>query len=257
MLQVLGWLGIGGLGAKLAACATPTAATDDADPLLPRLPFDDSPTPDPNIGNIRALLDVLLPSERDADGTVRSPGALDVGAIDVLTIETFLPAVQALGLIAAVPERIRDDLAGFDVALVAILEADLAAMAYEHRLLTEFQQLPREDQERAIHEAMDDPVRGPALRFARAACFIAYLGAVHSDLGLRALGFPPFEDFADRRAVSGYPRSRDGRLIDADREDLAALAAADDLDDYTYNRAPAPTDGDDLAVVIDARGDLY
>ena len=58
------------------------------------------------------------------------------------------------------------------------------------------------------------------------------------------------------RAVSGYPRTRSGRTVDAAHENLAQLAAAHDLDDYTFNLAPAPTPGDDLTLLIDANGDL-
>ena len=47
----------------------------------------------------------------------------------------------------------------------------------------------------------------------RSACFVAYLGAAYSDVGLREIGFPPFENLADGLAVSGYPRTRTGRLI--------------------------------------------
>jgi hypothetical protein len=91
----------------------------------------------------------------------------------------------------------------------------------------------------------------------RAACFTSFLGAIDSDAGLRAVGFPAFEDMAAGIAVSGYPRTRDGRLIDAETEDLDALARAGELDDYTYNLQPEPTPGDDLSLVINADGDLY
>jgi hypothetical protein len=89
------------------------------------------------------------------------------------------------------------------------------------------------------------------------AAFLAWLGAVRSDIGLVAIGYPPFENHADGLAVSGYPRTTDGRLVDAEAEDLAALAASGELDDYTYNQVPAATAGVDLDDVLDARGDLY
>ncbi len=185
--------------------------------------------------NVDALCDVLIPAERDHVGQIVSPGARETSPGKILRIE---------GL-----EELGD-------AFRVVLNGDLDALALLQRPLTPFRDLPRKLQEAVVRNAFADPARRPAMLVMRAACFTAYLGAASSDVGLRAIGYPPFENFADGLAVSGYPRTRSGRLIDASTEDLAALEAAGDLDDYTYNRAPAPTPGDDLLGVLDTDGDL-
>jgi hypothetical protein len=159
-------------------------------------------------------------------------------------------------LLPPLPEADVRRLGGASDLFRAALNAELAVLAARERPLTAFRDLPRATQERIVTEAFDDDARRPLMLVARAACFLAFLGAITNDVGLRYAGFPPFESFADGLAVSGYPRTKSGRLVDASKEDLPSLAAKGDLDDYTYNRAPALTAGDDLSTVLDADGDL-
>jgi hypothetical protein len=101
--------------------------------------------------------------------------------------------------------------------------------------------------------APDSDATRPIVEIVRVVAFVAYLGAPYSDAGLVAVGFPPYEDFASGLAVSGYPRTNSGRLVDAASEDLAALAKKGELDDYTYDERRGPFA---VAVGLDARGDL-
>ena len=121
----------------------------------------------------------------------------------------------------------------------AALNRDLDLMASFEMPLTPFSALPAATQSAIVARAFDDPLRRPVLLVIRAVCFLAYLGGGPSDLGLRAVGFPKFEDLADGVSVSGYPRMTDGRV-----------------DDYTFNQQPAPTSGDDLSLVLTPNGDL-
>jgi hypothetical protein len=243
LCAALGWLGLGSLAVHLGACAGPLGSDDDEDDELP-----DPQLPDGVRDNLIAAMDVIIPGDA---------GAVEAGALEVLALERFVPLARSLGLLPALPPDWQDAIAGgLDPLFETLLAAELDAMAFERQALTPFRYLGRADQEEAIALAFEDPRRRPVMAFLRSICMWAWLGAVVNDAGLRAIGFPPFESFDDRRAVSGYPRTTAGRLIDAENEDLVQLAAAGELDDYTSNQAPAPTAGDDLSLVLDARGDL-
>ena len=260
MLRVLAALGF------LPACSLdPSALSEDDEGPLPPWPDGpwneppDEPIDDPEeatSANIDALMEILIPSDTDEEGAIISVGAPDVGARDLLSLGTFVPAARAVGLLPEVELEGYEDLEVFDGALEAIVSADLDVMAGQQHLLTPFSGLTRAEQERAVSDAMNDDLMRPLLLVVRAACFIAYLGAVDNDLGLQAIGFPPFADLDDGVANVGYPRRPDGQPIDAESEDLVALDQAGLLDDYTYNREPEPTEGDDLSDVVDAHGDL-
>lgn len=206
---------------------------------------------------VDALLDVMLPAERGPDGALLSPGALEAGANGLLALDDFARLAAARGLLAPLSDDVLALLAQGSVAFRATLAAELDLLATWQRPLSGFRDLPRHLQEAAVDDGMGDDALRPLLEVARVAAFLAWLGAVRSDVGLVAIGYPPFEDHADGLAVSGYPRTTDGRLVDAETEDLGALAASGELDDYTYNQAPTPTAGLDLDDVLDARGDLY
>ena len=260
MLRVLAALGF------MPACSLdPSALSDDEEEVLPPWPEGpwneppDEPIDDPEeatSANIDALMEILIPSDRDEDGAMISPGALDVGARDLLSLATFVPAARAVGLLPEAELEGYEDLEVFGGALEAIVSADLDVMAGQQHLLTPFSGLTKAEQERAVSDAMNDDLMRPLLLVVRAACFIAYLGAVDNDLGLQAIGFPAFVDLDDRVANTGYPRRTDGEPLDPDSDDLAALDEAGLLDDYTYNREPEPTVGDALSDVVDAYGDL-
>lgn len=245
-----------GLGLLAAGCA---AAGDDQAAkglkMAEQVPGGEAPTT-PHADDVAALCDVLLPTERDRTGAIVSPGAAEANVDGVLRIQDFVALAIAQGLLPALPDSF---VARFSVAAEgfrAAANAELAALASRHRPLTAFRDLSRALQETIVRDAFEDDAQKPLLVVLRAATMLAYLGAVTNDVGLRAVGFPPFESFADGLAVSGYPRTKSGRLVDATKEDLAALAREGDLDDYTYNRAPAATPGDPLATILDAAGDL-
>jgi hypothetical protein len=247
---------LGLVGAALCGCGDPITAEPPPSWTPPQTP---GGFPDGHLyaDNVDALFDVLLPAERDASGAVVSPGAREAGASKVLALDAFAPLAAARGLLPPLSEVMLSALAEGTPAFVAAVDADLDVLSAEQRPLTPFRDLPRELQEAVVDRALDDPLRQPVFELLRVAAFVAWLGAVENDLGLRAVGFPPFEDFADKLAVSGYPRTPDGRLIDTENEDLEQLEADGQLDDYTYNQQPKPTPGDDLTAVLDAGGDLY
>jgi hypothetical protein len=141
----------------------------------------------------------------------------------------FLPALSDAALTAATTSEggLRQAL---DVAL------DLAAA--RERPLTAFKDLPPDAKRRVVDAMFDTDATASLMEAARVVAFVAYLGAVYDDGGIVAVGFPPYESFADGLAVSGYPRTMSGRLVDATKEDLRALDAKGDLDDYTWNVPP-------------------
>lgn len=235
LLRALTGLSLGGF----ACMPPPRPRRLETDPEPPKTGL---PTLEPLIyqSNLQALMDTLWPATRDAEGQVLSPGALEVQAERVLRLDRFLLLAQAQGLLPGVSYDAVSDQAGFDEALSRFLELDLEALAQLQRPLTSFRELPLTHRERAIEAGYRDPVQAPLLTFVHAACVIAYYGAVYSDRGLVAIGFPEFEDLPDGLAVSGYPRTlSDGRV-----------------QDYTFNQSPMPTPGDPLEAVLDEGGDL-
>lgn len=240
----------------LSACAGDHERPPPPDWVVDEPPSQNAPTP-AFADAVDASLDVFLPAERDDSGKVVSPGALEAGAGDLLALDDFARLAAARGLLAPFPEDVLALLDQGSAVFRAALNTELDVLATWQRPLTGFRDLPRWLQEAAIDDGMGDARVRPMLEVARVAAFLAFLGAVRSDVGLVAIGYPPFEDHADGLAVSGYPRTFAGRLVDAETEDLDALAASGELDDYTYNQAPAATGGVDLDDVLDARGDLF
>ena len=258
-IETLLGFGLGAAGILSAGCGTSPVRVPPP-PVLPvETPGEGSAAPARAryADNVDALCDVILPAEIDATGKITSPGGREAGVDKVLRIESFVPLAIAQGFLPSLTDAEVSGLRDLAGSFRATLNADLDLLAVAERPLTMFRDLPRTMQESVVTRAFADPAQRPAMLVVRAACFTAYLGAAFSDVGLQAVGFPPFESFDDGLAVSGYPRTRSGRKIDAAKEDLGKLFAAGDLDDYTYNRAPAPTDGEDLAKLVDANGDLF
>lgn len=247
-----------GLGVLTASGCAARAGDDVASAiLLPnQVPGGEVPGRPRHADDVAALCDVLLPTEYDRAGKLASPGASEANVDGVLRIQDFVAVATAQGILPPLPTTLVARLSGAADALRAAANADLAVLASRHKPLTAFRDLPRALQEKVVADAFADDAQRPLLVVLRAATFLAFLGAVTNDVGLRAVGFPPFESFEDGLAVSGYPRTKGGRLIDASKEDLASLAGKGDLDDYTYNREPARLAGDLLATVLDAAGDL-
>ncbi len=228
----------GALPGALTGCAQPDFDDTGDDPLYE--------WPDEGIdlaavaANIEAAMDVILPAEFNDRGELVSPGAVEAGAWTVMQLDRLVPLARAQGLLPELPDWIDEDSAALDATTQALISSELDRMAADYALLTPFRDLPRAHQEAAVADAFVDPDRAPLMELLRGVCFLAFLGAVVSDVGLQDLGYPPFEDFDDGLAVSGYPR------IDADGE----------VDDYTYNLEPQPSPEDDLSGVLDASGDL-
>jgi hypothetical protein len=189
--------------------------------------------------NVDALFDVLIPAERDEkNGTLLSPGAREARPSDILSIDRFAALAVALGFLPSSSSSSPPQLEELDAlgdGLRAALNANLDVLAFAEKPLTPFRDLPRAQKEAIVERAFDDDRQRPLMLVARAAAFFAYLGAITSDVGLVAIGYPPFEDFKGGVAVSGYPTK------DAD---------------YTFNETP-PSGGDDLSAILDeATGDL-
>lgn len=247
-----------GLGVLAASGCAPGGDDDLARALsMPdQVPGGEVPERPRDADDVAAVCGVLLPTEYDRAGNVTSPGAREADVDGVLRIQDFVAIATAQGILPPLPDALVARFSGAADAFRAAANGELAVLAARHQPLTAFRDLPRALQEKVLVDAFDDDAQRPLLVVLRAATFLAFLGAVTSDVGLRAVGFPPFESFADGRAVSGYPRTTGGRLIDAAKEDLASLAGRGELDDYTYNREPARLPGDPLATILDAGGDL-
>jgi hypothetical protein len=186
-----------------------------------------------------ALWNVLLPAELGPSGAVVSPGAREAGVDTVLDGENIVSILVSLGLVRGLSDTVVDLFDNFAASVRPLLNDGLDALATGEHPLAGFAKLDADAQARVVDRALADDKLGPILEAARAVAFLAYLGAVTNDAGLQAVGFPPFEDFANGLAVSGYPRQVNGAT-----------------EDYTLNRAPQPTSGDDLSSIIGADGDL-
>jgi len=223
----------------LGACQGPDSARPAPARLPDERPGEAPPAAAPYADSVDALFDVLLPAERNASGVIISRGAREVGVDQILEIEKLARLLVAQGLVAPVPESVLvafDDVGG--LARPALNRA-LDVRAQLERVGARFFELPRARQEAIVAQAFEDDATKPTMQVLRAACQLAYLGAVTNDVGLQQVGFPPFEDFEKGLACSGYPRMRNGRV-----------------DDYTYNRAPQPTVGDDVSLILTPGGDL-
>lgn len=243
-------------GLFFALCGAATAlgcdvVTTTDDPL--ELPEDipgAGPEPSDYADALDAVANVLLPAQRDAKGLVLVPGAREARVDLVLDIASFAPLAVALGFLPPLGGAVQAALATSGDLFRIALNAELDALASLERPLASFKDLPFSVKERIVTRAFEDARLGPSMRIVRAACMAAFAGGIASDVGMRAIGFPPFEDLADGIAVSGYPRSRkDGRR-------LSEGAAEDDVDDYTYDEAPAQTSGEELSDLLDENGDL-
>ena len=203
--------------------------------------------------NVDALLDVFLPAGRDANGAVTSPGARELQAGRLFGDDGFIDLATGLGLLPALKSDVVQTATATEGGLRTAINALLDLRAAKVSPLTKFSELTRDDQLSVIDDAYADDTAKPLLDVVRVIAFVGYLGALYADDGLVAIGFPHYEDFANGLAVSGYPRTTDGRLVDATTEDLGALAASGTLDDYTYNATPAAFS---VALGLDANGDL-
>lgn len=233
--QVLRALVLGGGALGLAACGSgqpyrpPGLPEQTPDGELPAMYTDSTD----------ALWDVLLPAEYDSDGRLVSPGAREAGVDRVLDGENLVRVGIEQGLLSSLPEAVIALFDDFQRGARPFLNRELDLLCSVERPLASLGALTAEQRERVVQRAFDDDRLSAPLQAARAACWLAFLGAIASDVGLVDVGFPPFEDFAQGIAVSGYPRMENGLLSD-----------------YTYNQAPMPTPGDDLGSIIDADGNL-
>ena len=244
--------------ATWAGCAF--ESSDDGE-LWPDL---ETPWEDESLGNdalyerrldVEAALEVLLPPEVDELGDIVGPGAVEVRAFEVLAGRRFVPALQDRGLLPRW-SGVTVDLEP-EGAVTTALALDLARAAARTMPGSAFRNLPPGPQEIALRDGLADPTRQWLYESARAACFVAYLGAVHTDEGLQRIGFPPYVDFRQRIANEGYPRRIDGTALTLGSPEIARLLATGQLDHYSHERAPQPTPGDDLALVLDPDGELY
>ena len=200
--------------AAVSACAAPASGEKNSLGPLPDQKGDSIPKEATD--DVDALLDTLLPSEPGI------AGAREAGAGGVLAMKDFGRIAFDRGFIPVEPPAFE--------TVRAALNADLARIAFP---LARFADHPRERREQLIQDAMVDK---PIFAAVRAACFFAWLGGFTNDLGLQAVGFPPYENLEDGLAVSGYPRTlKDGTL-----------------DDYTYDRAPVAS----IDLGLDINGDL-
>jgi hypothetical protein len=227
-----------GLALVLAAPGCGTAAQANADggvsPLDPG-PVKGGPSYEDNVD---ALFDVLIPAERDASSAVVSPGAREASAGRLFGDEEFVSLAIGLGLLSPLTGDSVSAVTNAEGTLRAAMNVLLDARTSRVRPFAKFSEVPRDVQLQIVDDAFADDAARPLMETLRVAAFVAYLGAVYSDVGIVAIGFPPYEDFENGVAVSGYPRTKAGKLIDAKTADLKALAAKGDLDDYTYNELP-------------------
>lgn len=223
-----------------AGCrAAPNRANDNA-PAEPIEPGEVDRDPK-YADSVDALFDVLL------------PGAREVEAGRLFGDRELVSLVTGLGFLTTSDGEVLDALVDAGGGLRAAINGALDALATRRSPLSRFFELPLAARIEITNDAYDSEATKPLIELVRVVALVAYLGATYSDAGLVEIGFPPYEDFAAGIAVSGYPRTKKGRLVDWRKEDLAALERKGELDDYTYNEAPRPFT---VALDLDARGDL-
>jgi hypothetical protein len=191
--------------------------------------------------SVDALFDVLVPGAREAQA------GRFFGDRELVSL------VTGLGLLSTNDGEVLDALTDASGGLRSAINAMLDGLAARRAPLSKFSELSLASRTEITNDAYDADSTKPLVEIVRVIAFVAYLGATYSDAGLVAIGFPPYEDFEAGIAVSGYPRTTSGRLVDATEEDLRALAKKGELDDYTYDEGPGPFA---VALGLDERGDL-
>ncbi|MFT3836038.1 MAG: hypothetical protein QM723_03450 [Myxococcaceae bacterium] len=197
--------------------------------LPDQLPGD--PPPDERFSDsVDALFDVLLPAELDADGALLSVGARETGADQVMETQSLVKLLIAQGLIGPLEENVIAALDDLRVTARASLNVQLDLLAQQERPDTAFRHLSRPLQEKVVQRAFDDDAMKPVMQVLRAVCFVGWLGGTDDDRGLRELGFPAF--------------AQPGQL------------ESSGFSDYSFDRDPGVTPGDDLSAVMTSTGDL-
>jgi hypothetical protein len=212
----------------IAACRPPPRVSSPSQ-RPDEIPGD--PPPDERFSDsVDALFDVLLPAELDGNGALLSAGARETGADTVMETQSLVQLLIAQGLIGPLTA---DEIAAFDDlrgAARAGLNAQLDLLAEEEQPNTAFRHLSRPLQEKIVQRAFDDDAMKPLMQVLRTVCFVGWLGGTDDDRGLRELGFPAFE--------------QPGQL------------ESHGFSDYSFDRAPEATPGDDLSAVMTPTGDL-
>lgn len=148
-----------------------------------------------------ALFDVIIPS----DGP-RSPGAADVGVLEAMRLENFVPSLINLGYLHSVPEVVMDNLHRVDALLRELLLVDLSAAALVKSGVVgrKFIELSSKDRREIVGDRLEGGPLKPLYDLVRAACGICFMGALGNDAGLPVIGLPRYESFADALHSRGY-----------------------------------------------------
>jgi hypothetical protein len=144
---------------------------------------------------IKALMNVFLPGGG-------SPGAAEVGAYDALHARTFLPVAVALGLVPPLPDAWKNRLDDIDGLVKDLIVTELGAKTLLRHGLRKFESLPFADQTAIVADAAGGAL-ARLYEYVRAATMIAFLSTPFTDEGLVAIGFAPYENFADDLHNSG------------------------------------------------------
>jgi hypothetical protein len=158
-------------------------------------------------GTFRALVQVLLPRERDV------AGALDTNALGALSLSSHLPLVINSGYLPPLPEQLTDHLDVIDelVRDLIVTDLDTAARA-KHGLIASFRTLSIPDQIVLVAERFAERTVAPVFELVRLLSLSTFLGAPFNDRGLQAIGLPAYENFADDLCSSGYPDYSPNRI---------------------------------------------
>jgi hypothetical protein len=186
---MLQWLAVIGLTPALSACEG-HESEDRSRPPWWEVPNDTvAPSPDDGADDeaMRALIDVLLPTEHDAGDGIFSPGALETGALEVLALRSFLPAARGLGFIRALPPELDAAIElgapVFDRTLRAIVRQDLDALADDLAPGMRFVDLGAEKRRAAVAQGFRDPFRCTTLRYVRTVCVVSYFSRTSRPCG--------------------------------------------------------------------------
>jgi hypothetical protein len=173
--------------------ALPLAGCDDDEPLTGSQAYSEST----RRTVVEALLDVFLPS-----GGEGNPGAAEVRAYETLRSNTFVRVLIDLGFLPELPPAWMDRLDDIDGLVKDVLVRDLEAATFLHHGHRHFEHLSLAERTAIVDAQSQGPLRR-LYEYARAATMIAFLSAPWTDKGLVAIGFAPYQNFADDLHNSG------------------------------------------------------
>ncbi|MGE0174884.1 MAG: hypothetical protein AB7T49_18980 [Oligoflexales bacterium] len=133
------------------------------------------------------------------------PGSLATKSYDLLDTNYFLSLAVQYGLTSTPPKFITDRMNDLNIFIHGLLAADLdAGTKVKGHIFKRFFELNEEERIDVLKERLSHSPVAPAYELVRIVCLFAIVGTIKNDVGLKMLGLPRYENFADGLHNRGY-----------------------------------------------------